>query len=70
MHFLCFPVFPKASTHRTGIRFAVAHANREQGVSIWPAVCAGSAYMGSQLAFEDLGPTWAQLISLSLIAIW
>lgn len=48
----------------------MAHANREQGVGLWPAVCAGSAYMGSQLAFEGLGQTWAQLTSLSLITIW
>lgn len=70
MYFLCFPVFPKASTHRTGIHFTMVLANGEQGVSVWPAVCAGFAYMGSQLAFEGLGQTWAQLISLSLIAIW
>lgn len=57
--FLVLSSVSQGSTHGTGVRSTMAHANREQGVSVWPAVYAGSAYMGSQLAFEGLGQIWA-----------
>lgn len=54
VYFLCFPVVCQASTHRIGMHSTMAQANGEQAVRVWP-VCAGSACMGSQMAFKGLG---------------